>query len=493
MRRRRLLTATTPLAIVALAAGVVAAAPTVQQEGEGSANVSHVANVPFADLHGRGANEGTDIEFVTMDVDGEERTFSLSGTYYNGLVITDITDPQAPVHTATYDCGVAQGDVQTFVRDDRTYAVFTRDTGYGLVGESACAEWASTHAEDAFVAGAGYGSWIADISDPSDPQTVAFVPFRKGSHNITVHPSGDYLYNSNSDLFLSANLPLIEITDISDLQNPTRVFDLPLQVRPGLGSESHDITFNPEGTRAYSAAIGQTVIINTEDPANPSVIATIEDPAINVEHQAQPVIVSDPLLGEREFLIVEDEFAGATGTGQCPNGGVHVYDITDELELAPVKVGFWNLPAEDTGPTNATLGGCTTHVFDVHPDAEIMTIAYYNGGVRVVDYSALVGVALGNVGQGMKELGWYRFDDMNAWSVKAPFVDREGVFHMYSGDKARGMDIYRVDLSGAAPLPTAFGEWLSPDQALGRALRNPVDLSTYKPTCLLGDEYGAQA
>ncbi len=490
--RRRLLTATAPLAAIGLAAGVVAASPSDAESGVGSPNVTHVAQVEFADLTGEpGSNRGTDIEFVTLEVDGAERTFALSGTYYNGLVITDVTDPEQPQPASVYDCGVAQGDVQVFHREDRTYVVFTRDTGYSLVVESGCAEWAMANAEDAFLKASGYGSWIADITDPYAPETVAFVPFRQGSHNITVHPSGDYLYNSNSDLARAQ--PAIEIADIRDFSAPEQIATLPLPIRPGLGSDSHDISFNADGTRAYTAAIGHTTIIDTTDPENPKVISTIEDPAINVEHQAEVVTVTDPLLGERDFLIVEDEFAGATGTGQCPNGGVHVYDVTGQLELAPVKVGFWNIPAEQTGPTPGGIMSCTAHVFQLHPDENLMTIAYYNGGVRVVDYSALVGVALGNVGQGMKEVGWYRFDDMNAWSVKAPFADRDGVWHMFSGDQARGMDVYRVDLSGAAPLPTATGEWLTPDQALGRALRNPVDLTSYTPSCLLGDRGIADA
>ena len=35
------------------------------------------------------------------------------------------------------------------------------------------------------------------------------------------------------------------------------------------------------------------------------------------------------------------------------------------------------------------------HVFEIHEDAQVMTIAFYNGGVRVVDLCGLVGVALG--------------------------------------------------------------------------------------------------
>ncbi|MFT5223490.1 MAG: hypothetical protein ACI867_001807 [Glaciecola sp.] len=482
MRKLQLLF-TTPVAITAILSGAVAAAP--QADGEGSANMTHVAQFEFDDLHDRGANAGTDIEFVTLG----EQTYSLSGSYYNGLVIHDVSDPENVAYAGTYDCGIAQGDVQTFTREERMYVVFTRDNGYALMSESACAVWAERNATDAFSQAQGYGSWIADITDPANPETVAFVPFKRGSHNITVHPSGDYLYNSNSDLITTvASGPGIEVTDIRDLANPTPVTTLALPIRPGLGTESHDITFSVDGTRAYSAALSQTLIIDTTDPTNPSVISSLLDPAINVEHQATPVSINDPILGERDFLIVEDEFAGAIGTGQCPNGGVHIYDITGPLELQPVKVGFWNLPATETGLTADSLASCTAHVFQIHEAEQLMTIAYYNGGVRVVDLSQLVGVALGNVGAGMSEVAWFRFDDMDAWSVKAPYVDRDGVFYVYSGDMNRGMDVFKVDMSGAAEFAVDAGVWLTPDQALGQWMRNPADLSTYTPRCLLGDD-----
>lgn len=492
---RRMLTASA--AIATLLGGAVAAAPSAAN-GSGSDNVTHVSQHEFADLHGRGANQGTDIEFATVMVEGEERTYSLSGTYHNGLLIHDITDPENVTLTSTYDCGISQGDVQAFQREDeagvlRTYVAFTNDDGYGgHVVESACIEWAMDNAAEAYAHGGGNGTYIADITDPANPVTVSLVGYAKGSHNITVHPSGNYLYNSNSDL-LDYVTPGIEVTDITDLTSPELVTILPLQARPGLGGDSHDITFNHDGTRAFSASIGATTIIDTTDPENPSIVSVIEDPAVNVEHEAESVFINDPILGEREFLIVEDEFGGATPTGQCPNGGVHVYDITGELELAPVKVGFWNIAIEDTGPTRSGVASCTAHVFQLHPEHNIMTIAYYNGGVRVVDYTNVLGVSLGAIGTGMKEIGWFRFDDMNAWAVKAPFVSRDGVWHMYSGDINRGMDVYRVDLTGAEEFSQNPGEWLTPDQALGRTLRNPVDLATYTPSCLLGQERFSRA
>lgn len=479
---------------MSLASGLVAATPRATEGQAGTPNIRPVANFAYESLHGGAGNGGTDSEFATID----GRTYAFMGSYYTGLFIFDVTNAPDITQVGHYDCGIAQGDVQLFQRDGRQYVVFTRDDGYSIVSESACAVWAQEHAAEAFAASGGYGSWIADVTDPTDPKTVSFVPFSKGSHNITVHPSGKWLYNSNSDLITSVVGSVgIEVADITDFAAPTDAGFLALPLRPGLGSESHDVIFNAQGTRAYSAALSQTVIIDTTDPTNPTVISSIFDPAINVEHQATPVTLVDPLLGRREFVIVEDEFAGAIGTGQCPNGGVHVYDITGALELAPVKVGSWYFSLAQAGPTNEVLGGCTAHVFQVHEQEQLMTIAAYNGGVHVVDLSGLVGVALGSEGIGMRELAWFTFDDMDSWSVKAPSVDRDGVFHIYSNDQARGMDVFEVDLSGAAP-PAASGqlpggEWLTPDQALGRAMSNPVDLTTYTPRCLLGDPNADQA
>ena len=102
-----------------------------------------------------------------------------------------------------------------------------------------------------------------------------------------MHPSGNYLYNSNSDLITSFQ-PAIEIYDISDPRNPGPAGELALPTRPGLGTESHDISFSADGTRAYSAALSQGVIIDTTDPGNPAIITSFLDPSINVWHEAEP-------------------------------------------------------------------------------------------------------------------------------------------------------------------------------------------------------------
>jgi len=445
-----------PRTIAGAAALVAICLPTAAHASHGadqhSANMSLVKNLPYAANNGTTPNYGTDIEFATLG----GRQYALAGSYRNGLQIVDITKPREAQIVSRYDCGVTQGDVQVFGRPDlpgRTFVTYTSDT-YGD-GTSTCyreAEALGFAIKKSNGSGKN-GTFVADITDPLNPVTVSFVEVPQGSHNMTVHPSGRFLYNSNSDLITSP-LPAIEIYDITDFAAPRLVKELALPTRPGLGTESHDITFNRGGSRAYSAALSQGVIIDSTNPGDPSVITSFVDPAINVWHQTDPVTV-----GDRTFLIAEDEFAGAVGTGQCPNGGVHIYDITGANELNPVKVGYWNI--DTIGATFAPTDSCTAHVFDVHEKEQLLTIAYYNGGVRVVDLGGLAGVGLGGTsvtGDGLRQIGFYRTQNANAWSAKTPRIQGNGDFYLYGNDIRRGLDVFRFD--GEKAKPAEKGKWM---------------------------------
>ena len=517
------------LGLVAVLAptGAVAAPPAARGVGEA---IKPVANLQYADQFDTGKNQGTDLEFAVLTATGNparssdvapkrpgiQHRYSVAGSYDNGMHIIDITNPTAPRKAGRYDCGVSQGDVQVFTRGARTYATYTMDAAYVLHEGSQCVleakalglfkgtgEAAPT-AVDPFgdFGRAGIGTYIADITNPARPRTVSYVASTKGAHNMTVHPSGNYLYESNSQLYTTAADAGIEVFDIRRFAAPRRVAKLTLPPTPGLGAESHDLTFNGAGTRAYSAALSQTVSINTEDPRKPSIISVIVDPTINVHHQADPATLTDKTTGQtRRFLFIEDEFVGALGTGQCPNGGVHVYDITGPLENAPVKVGYWNideLRETDSGISNTgvsdppfgaiSMQSCTAHVFNIHQNQALMTIAFYNGGVRVVDLSNLVGVSLGGNGLGMKQLGYYRFPDSNTWAVKAPFVNRKG-FYLYGNDIQRGFDVYRyTPVKASEAAPAVPGQWLTPAEVAARsaAVAKPTALTKDNaPFCLL--------
>ncbi|MGH2654858.1 MAG: LVIVD repeat-containing protein [Actinomycetota bacterium] len=456
------------------------AAPAVRaEEGTRSPNMTHVVNLPHraGSVDGPPAGGGTDIEFVDLTVlkrgpDGsiackgpraesrpkclETRSFALAGSYDNGLQIVDVTDPTRPATAAVYDCVVRQGDVQVFARDGRTYVTYTHDDPYQAGTGSTCYR----EAEALGLFGPGVnpaGTFVVDITDPYAPTTASFLSELRGSHNQTVAPGGRYLYNSNSDL---TRFPAtIEVFDIADLQEPRKVFTLDL----GPGLNSHDITFNEDGTRAYSAALTHTLVLDTTNLAQPRIIGRIVDPAINIHHQSDPVTLTDETTGlTRTFLVVTDELAGAAGNAVCPGGGLHVYDVTGPLETAPVKVGYWNMPdVRFTGTANLT---CTSHVLRMYPDDQMMTIAWYNAGVRVVDISGLVGASvgidetLGNVGPGMREVGFHYFPDSDTWSAKINRIEADGSFYVFGNDLNRGLDVYRFD--GQAAASTSGGTWL---------------------------------
>jgi len=414
-----------------------------------SSNMSYVKNLPYEARNGDTPNSGSDIEFASI----AGRQYALAGSYDNGMQIVDITNPRRSRIAAVYDCGVTQGDVQVFTQANkagRIFAGYTSDTTGD--GTSTCyreAEALGFSVKKSNGQGKN-GTFIVELTNPLAPKTVSFVEVAQGSHNHSIHPGGRYLYNSNSDLMTSYQ-PAIEVFDIRNFAAPRKVTELALPTRPGLGTESHDITFSDDGNRAYSAALSQGVVIDTSKPAAPAIVSTWLDPAINVWHQADPVTI-----GGRDFVLVEDEFAGAAGGPVCPSGGFHVYEITGALEQSPKKVGYWNI--DDAGPTHDPAGTCTAHVFDIHESEQVMTVAFYNGGVRVVDLSGLA------TDEGLKQIGYYKTSNADTWAAKTPVIEQNGSFWLYGNDRNRGLDVYRFD----ATLPEAEsgGTWLNATAAL---------------------------
>ncbi|WP_300429568.1 hypothetical protein [uncultured Nocardioides sp.] len=411
----------------------------VETEGEGMA-MEFVANLQYNDSGE--AQNGSDIEFMRLG----KKEYALAGTLREGLQIIDITTPRKPKRVAVYDCAISQGDIQVWARRGRVLASYTADGTVGAAGAaSRCGRDLELSAGDA-------GTVIVDLTKPRKPQTVSFLPVGAGSHNMTIHPSGKYLYNSNSDLLTAGVSPFITIYDISAPTKPRFVQDFEIPFVPtSLGSESHDITFSADGTRAYSAALSQTLVLDTTDPADPEIIGQIVDPTVNVAHQADPVTMKDSDGVERTILVVTDERAGAAASVECPGGGLHLYDITGDLETAPAKIGAWFAPVF----TIQDGAVCTSHVLRIYPRQKLMTIAWYAQGVRVIDLSGLadaaadplanpLSIAFGD-GVGMTEVGYYTMADSDSWSFKTNKIKRNGSFYGYSNDLVRGFDVFKYD------------------------------------------------
>jgi hypothetical protein len=165
---------------------------------------------------------------------------------------------------------------------------------------------------------------------------------------------------------------------------------------------------------------------------------------------------------------------------------VWFYEVTGELERNPQLVGYYNI--DDVRPTTAPDGTCTAHVFDIHEREQVMTIAWYNGGVRVLDLSGLTGITLGGTlvsGEGVREIGFARFPDSDTWAAKTPQIHgRTGDFYLYANDIARGLDIWKFD--GAGRKSAKPGRWMSGAEAQAYFAERRVALpTTYALRCVL--------
>lgn len=508
MRNRIFIAAVAGLlaAVFAVPAGADRAAVAVN-----SPNLTHVANLKYPDELRKAARlnvgdwqGGTDLEFATIavadDTAGKKgrqapglarrgreqlRDFAIAGTYQNGMQIVDITDPENPALAATYGCDLLQGDVQVFTRETagvtRTFATYTADVA---AKDSPCTQDVLAATGQSF----SLGTIIVEITDPYAPKAVGAAEIPVGSHNMTVHPSGLWMYNSDNDAGAQ-----LEVWSLADLTQPTKVFTLPLQQA---SSDTHDITFSSDGNRAYVASITHSYILDTSTPEAPTLLGTIVDPAVGIHHQADPITMKDPITGQdRTYIIINDEMGGAAGNGYCPGGGLHVYDATGPLERAPVKVGAFFMPeltVQEGAPTGAAgTVTCTAHVFRIYPEQQKLVIAWFSGGVRVVDLSNLVGLRAGaqNVSTGavagMNEVGYNRFPDSDVWAAKVHRWDADGSAYIFGNDQTRGFDVFRF--TAAATPAAAQGRWLTPEQTVQHMTQVRARLGTSfdDPYCLL--------
>jgi hypothetical protein len=377
-----------------------------------SANLELVAAIP--------GSKGTDIEFFSRtlatyrDADGNEitpaepveRHFALVGNESFAANIVDITSPEQPfVASSIPNCAVTQGDPQ--IRRDGMIAAIGKQGG-------TCRMANGTSVPN--------GSVIVDLSDVYAPRVIGKAPESLGSHNNTIHPSGNYLYISTSSLTPTNGTDTrIPIYDISDPANPVKVKDFMV---PGNGP--HDIRFNPSGSRAYVAGVDYYYILNTEDPRNPSIISRMAPPGGTIGHDTL-------VTPDGAFLFLGDE-AGGGLQYPCPGGAIYAYDIRNEA--APILIGMaeagggpvTNRLIDDTAPGGVTA--CTSHVMELNPDKKSLTLGWYGLGSRMFDFSffynadgtpktaGAIGASWGRFGAGLVETGYMIPDGANTWSAK---------------------------------------------------------------------------
>jgi hypothetical protein len=402
--------------------GITAAQQQAPLEGTGE-NLELVANVPM-----EGGSSG--VAASDLELHGD---YAFVGSYGEGMVVVDISDPTKPKRVGKFNCPGGQNDIQ--LSPDGKWvamAIETRNNG--------------CHPQDE-------GTSILDVSDPTKPREVAFinrVELPSGSHNNTL--DWPYLYVDQ----YATSYSQLEIFDLSTPSAPRKVGGL------SFGGEDsvHDlyVDHRPDGkTFAYAASIGFTDVIDVTDPANPLLRERLQDPFVTISHQAEPNF-------DRRLLLVTDEYnGGAANTGACGGsparvpaptgvpqfgdpqniGALHIYRLDANGNIADAggadKAGTFNVPYSVNEEPSA---GCTIHVFWQAPDQNRMVTAWYGQGTRIIDYSDPANP---------KELAHFIPSGSDTWSAKP----HKG--YIFTGDILRGMDVLRYTGEGGKGWPATSG------------------------------------
>ncbi|MDT8342107.1 MAG: Ig-like domain-containing protein [Longimicrobiales bacterium] len=364
--------------VLASAGGLVARATVDVRPREAVREVEVLGQGSVDDVH-------TSDLWVFEGVDG--RDYAVTGTWGgDGLAyFWDVTDP-----AAVRRVGQVQVDARTVndvkVSPDGRYAALSR-------------EGASNRRN---------GVVIIDLAEPTNPVIASTFDegLTGGVHNMFAQD--DYLFAlSGGDKYV--------ILDVRDIYNPTYVSEYN---HPD--SRIHDVWVH-DGI-AYSSEWGTGVVV--VDVGNGKWGGSIENPVFvtNVPYPVGATHAAFPYVQEstgKVYIFLGDEImnrqgaawsgAGLSripeqgGTPSVTRGYIHIIDFTDPEN--PVDVARYE--ASEFG----------THNLWVEDD--VLYVAYYEGGVRVVDVS---GELMGNLATQGREIAVYKAFDPNGYVANAPMA-----------------------------------------------------------------------
>ncbi len=308
-------------------------------------------------LTGRGALAHVSTSDLWIFEGRDGRDYAYTGTHADGggerMFVWDVTDPGAPIllDSVVVDARVVN-DVK--ISDDATVAVITREGASDRRG----------------------GIVILDISNPAHPTILSQFSedMTGGVHNTWIN--GDVVYivhNGTSSM---------RIIDISDPLNPKHVGRR--EVRPGDENKLlHDI-WAQDGFAYLSYWDDGLIILDVGAGIKGG---TAREPQF-VSQYKYPIGNTHTAYRHGNYVFVGDEIFGCAECTNGPRGYIHVIDVTD-IE-SPAEVARFEVP--EAGAHNIWV------------EDDLLYIAYYQGGVRVVDVS---GELRGDLYAQGRQISWY--------------------------------------------------------------------------------------
>jgi hypothetical protein len=343
-----------------------------------------------SELHVWTGSDGRDYAYVGTHAAGIRP--NVTG---NVMLVYDVTDPAHPVET---DSVVVNARLinDILVREDGSLGVLTRegaaDRKNGLV--------------------------VLDVSTPAHPKILSEYTdsLTGGIHNTWFYKNVVYVTNDGTTA--------LHIIDLSDPRHPHQVG------RWETGDPNnrylHDVWVH-DGVMYLSYWDDGVQIL---DVGGLNRGGTPEKPVF-VSKFADPIGNSHNVWRDRQYLFVGDEIFGCPQCINGPRGYVHVVDLSD-IEH-PAEVGKYEVPEAGTHNMWAEDGK--------------LYIAYYNGGLRIVD---ITGELRGDLYREGRQIGYYNTASDKGFTPNSAFAWGPQPFkgNIFVSDMNSGLWVVKLDEKG---------------------------------------------
>lgn len=399
-------------------------------EEASSRNVHLIANVPKQGAFSPEAAYNSDLAFK----DG----YAFAGNY-EGFTIYDVRRPAQPRIVAQVVCPGSQNDIS--IHGDLLVL---------SVDSSRSNDSCDNVPQPATDPSSWEGIRVFDVSDPANPAYVAAVETDCGSHTHTLAPSKD-----GKDLFVyvSSYAPNAALPDCQPPHDKISVVKVPV-ADPGAAavvsepvlfpdggmptggysretSGCHDITAYPAKDIAAGACMGDGILLDISDRANPVVTEQVRD------EENFAFWHSATFSNKGDKVVFTDELGGGGGATCNPEVGPEkgangIYDLKrGKLEFR----SYYKISR-----TQGATENCVAHNGSLIPlqGKDVMVQAWYQGGISIMDFTN---------SRKPKELGWFDRGALDAdrlvvggsWS--AYYYNG----HIYSNDIQKGLDVLAID------------------------------------------------
>lgn len=312
---------------------------------------------------------------------------------------------------------------------------------------------------------AGTGITTVDVSDPEDPEELAFHDAGSGIHNVFLKDGYAYLTVNESDdnVFSEART---DVVDVSDPTDPEKVGeyrladDFPEFAAAGV-NPNHDVYVQDD--LLYQAFWDAGVVVaDVSDPTDPQLVAQFGDAPEADTPQPDPFPIERYFAGEGNAHYVQPSPDGSityVGDEKFPGafeedpptekyGGIRIFDTSDWDDIE--QIGFIDPPDVDVGLR-------TSHNFDVTRNR--IHTSWYNGGVRVFDVTDP---------EDPEELAAYNPEGYSFWTaVRGRGFTVGGIYGADSTDHTGGVVVLHDDRGAVRP-PSFEGSPPPSDPGIGR-------------------------